>query len=98
VPCADCAAIDVALRIGRDDSGAPWYELHEAYHAADGGDRYVETGRWRFDAGVLELEAEGGGTRRFGLGQDGRLRPTDARGRLLHGEGARDLRPVVPDR
>jgi copper homeostasis protein (lipoprotein) len=98
LPCADCAAIDVALRLGRDESGAPWYELQEAYLAADGGDRYVETGQWRFESGVLRLDAEDGGARRFGLEGDGRLSPRDARGRPLYRDGARDLRPVVPAR
>jgi hypothetical protein len=96
LPCADCAAIDVALRLGRDEAGEPWFELQEAFHAPDGGERYVETGRWRFEGGLLLLEAEDGGTRRYGLEPDGRLSPRDARGRRLDRGGARDLRPVVP--
>ncbi|GAB3735383.1 hypothetical protein GCM10028862_19120 [Luteimonas pelagia] len=96
LPCADCAAIDMALRLGRDAEGAARYELQEAYHAADGGDRFVETGRWTFAEGVLLLEAEDGGARRFVLGEGGRLRPFPPRGDTWRDAGARDLQPVLP--
>lgn len=94
-PCADCDAIAVRLVLRRE-SGEQRYLLEETYLAGDGGERFVDHGRWRQDAGLLRLEGGGGSRRTFALGEDGRLRARDSRGRALPVQDDAALSPLPP--
>lgn len=78
--CADCGGIDTALSLQRSGDGRD-YVLTETYLTADGNARFVETGRWQLDHGLVRLQGSDGGHRVFALLPDGRLQPRDGRGR-----------------
>lgn len=87
LPCADCDAIEVELRLTRQGARRG-YRLVETFHAADGGGRFEETGRWRSERGLVRLEGDNGARRTYALLEDGRLQPRDAHGRGLAGADA----------
>jgi hypothetical protein len=94
LPCADCEAIDTKLLLRRDGA-ARRYTLTEAFQAADGGARFVETGQWRQERALLRLHADTGSRRTYGLLPDGRLQPRDRHGRSLASGAADFLVPVT---
>ncbi len=78
--CADCDGIDTALVLNRAGDQRD-YTLTETFLATDGGDRFVEQGRWQRDEELIRLQAASHGLRVFALLPDGRLEPRDRRGR-----------------
>ena len=94
LPCADCDAIDTRLLLRRDGA-ARRYTLAEAFQAADGGARFVETGRWRQERALLRLQADTGGDSTYALLPDGRLQPRDRHGQSLTSGAADFLLPVT---
>ncbi len=84
LPCADCEAIDTRLLLERRGDERV-YELMEVYVSVDGDMSFEESGRWSLDDGLLDLEAAGGGVRRYGLVQGGALQVRDPRGRTYPG-------------
>lgn len=93
--CADCDGIDTLLVLERAGARRR-YTLVEAYLAPDGA-RFVETGRWQRESGLLRLRADGGGQRVYAPAADGGLEHRDARGRRLAGAAADDaLMPARP--
>ncbi|MCL1634749.1 copper resistance protein NlpE N-terminal domain-containing protein [Luteimonas sp. SX5] len=79
--CADCDGIDTTLALSRSGERRE-YLLVETYLTADGGERFVEQGRWRQQGDALiRLQAVDGGERVYALQADGGLQPRDARGR-----------------
>lgn len=78
--CADCGGIDTALSLQRSGAGRD-YALTETYLTVDGNARFVETGHWQLDQGLVRLQGSDGGRRVFALLPDGRLQPRDGRGR-----------------
>lgn len=82
LPCADCDAIEVQLMLERTGD-ARRYELVETYIAEEGAARFTESGEWRQQGDLIELDAEAGVARRYAVLPDGRLQPRDARGRAF---------------
>lgn len=95
MPCADCDAIAVRLVLRRE-GGEQRYLLEETYFAGDVGERFVDRGRWRHDAGLLRLEGGDGSGRTFALGEDGGLRARDSHGRALAVQDDAALSPLPP--
>jgi copper homeostasis protein (lipoprotein) len=93
LPCADCDGIQTSLVLERSGD-ARRFSLVETYLAEDGA-RFIEAGQWRSRRGLLELQAEGGAHRVYGLLPDGRLQPRDARGRPYAGRQGDFLVPVT---
>jgi hypothetical protein len=94
-PCADCDAIAVRLVLRRE-RGEQRYLLEETYFTGDAGERFVDRGRWRHETGLLRLEGADGSRRTFALGEDGRLRARDSRGRALAVQDDAALSPLPP--
>lgn len=92
--CADCIAIDTRLQLSRA-SGANPYTLTEIYQAGDGEARFDERGQWRQHDALLWLRASDGAERVYVLLPDGRLRPSDRRGRPLSRRQDDFLLPVT---
>lgn len=78
LPCADCDGIQTSLVLERAGN-ARRFSLTEIYLGEDGA-RFVESGQWRSGQGLLDLQADGGARRVYGLLPDGRLQPRDTRG------------------
>ncbi len=78
--CADCDGIDTTLALSRSGDRRE-YLLVETYLTEDGGERFVEQGRWRRQDALIRLQAVDGGERVYALQADGRLQPRDGRGR-----------------
>lgn len=78
--CADCDGIDTTLALNRSGERRD-YLLVETYLTQDGGERFVEQGRWRQQGDALiRLQAVDGGERVYALQPDGRLQPRDRQG------------------
>ncbi|HVI58854.1 MAG TPA: copper resistance protein NlpE N-terminal domain-containing protein [Luteimonas sp.] len=95
MPCADCTAIAVRLVLERD-GGRQRYLLEETYLAGDGGQRFVDSGRWSQDEALLRLEGRDGSRRSFALQADGSLQSRDSHGRALPVQDDAVLSPLPP--
>ena len=93
LPCADCDGIQTRLVLERSGN-ARRFSLTETYLADDGA-RFVESGQWRSRRGLLDLQADGGARRVYGLLPDGRLQPRDTRGRRYADRPTDFLVPVT---
>lgn len=80
-PCADCDGIETRLALARD-GGRRSFVLSETY-LAERPVRFVASGRWQLERGLLQLHAEDGSRLSYALLADGRLQPRDTRGRRL---------------
>lgn len=78
--CADCEGIETLLVLERQRD-VRRYDLVETFLAGPEGARFAESGQWRLDDGMLQLQGDRGAMRRYALLPDGRLEPRDARGR-----------------
>lgn len=93
--CADCDGIDTSLALNRTGEQRD-YLLIETYLTRDGGERFVEQGRWRQQGDALiRLQAVDGGVRVYALQSDGRLQPRDGRGRHFAQRDGDYLMPVT---
>lgn len=92
--CADCDGIDTALVLNRA-GGQRDYTLTETFLATDGGDRFVEQGRWQREDELIRLQAANASLRVFALLPDGRLEPRDRRGRRFARRDGDALLPVA---
>lgn len=93
LPCADCDGIETSLVLERTGH-VRRFSLSETYLAEDGA-RFVEAGQWRSRRGLLELQADDGARRIYGLLPDGRLQPRDTRGRRYPDRQGEFLVPVT---
>lgn len=93
LPCADCSGIETVLVLERRDE-ARRYDLVETFLAEHGGARFAESGQWRLEGAILSLDGEGGALRNYVLLSDGRLQPSDARGRAFRRRGGDFLVPA----
>lgn len=84
--CADCDGIETLLVLERQGD-AHRYDLVETFLAEPDGARFVESGQWRLDDGMLQLQGERGATRHYALLPDGRLQPRDGGGRPFRRRG-----------
>lgn len=92
--CADCDGIETALVLNRSGDQRD-YTLTETFLADDGGDRFVEQGRWLREDELIRLQSTGKGLRVFALLPDGRLEPRDHRGRRFAPRPGDALMPVA---
>lgn len=93
-PCADCDGIETHLALVNDD-GRRSFVLTETY-LAQRPVRFVETGQWQREDGLLLLTGKDGVRLSYAVLDDGRLQPRDARGRRLPGrDGDGLLAPVA---
>ena len=91
--CADCDGIETALVLNQAGEQRD-YSLTETFLATDGGDRFVEQGRWQRDGELIRLETAKDGLRVFALLPDGRLEPRDRQGRRFAAREGDVLLPV----
>jgi hypothetical protein len=98
LPCADCDGIDTSLSLARYGERRD-YLLIETFLTQEGGERFVEQGRWRqLDEDLIRLQAADGGERVYALQADGRLQPRDGRGRQFAEREGDFLTPLtMPD-
>jgi len=93
--CADCDGIDTSLALSRAGEQRD-YLLVETYLTQDGGERFVEQGRWRQQGqALIRLQAIDGGERVYALQADGRLQPRDGQGRRFARRDGDFLTPMT---
>lgn len=96
--CADCDGIETSLALNRSGERRE-YLLIETYLDGEGGERFVEQGRWSQkqypqDRSLIRLQAIDGGERFYALQDDGRLQPRDGHGRRFPRRNGDFLTPV----
>lgn len=93
-PCADCDGVDARLVLHRAGDRST-YSLAETYRVSSQAARFVDTGTWRREDGLLRLSGDAGSRHVYALLADGRLEARDAHGAPLPGAaGAPLLLPV----
>jgi hypothetical protein len=92
-PCADCDGIDAQLVLRRAGDRNT-YSLTETYRVSGRGARFVDTGTWQREGGLVRLRGDGASLRVYALLADGRLEARDTHGAPLHDTTAAPMLPV----